>query len=636
VADYAPDAVRRVVNANTQTPLHGRHTQAQLLTQKMATISAKTEGKTGAVILLRDDLGVTMELNALRNAETGRLGAYMAQNQRARTVGDIILGLEEAYTKNGQASEWTKRYRKHYDWNKVTRDKATFDSRTKSWDTRINQMTADVAKLNGSTQLQAYWRDFDPNDVQSAKDRQAATAAFVHGTVKTKEEQALWDRWFNEDPRDPYATLWGAVTALDADFAAFMFGKSLPDAGKLDKASDIVKNLLDARDKYREALAKRAADDALALIGVAMASQLTRLQIVNPNLYKVAGARVLIAATARTTVTVTPGFMAVTQTQEALMLAEAAFGPPQPQVLRLLSEESVKNKRVFVVGSNGVDMYAFEGSSTTTQKTRVLELWLPDEIAKELPALPAPAARLALPPPMPKVNPFAALVQFSKKAPGVLAWVGLTLQSLNLANSGKDLVDSGVSDKSDAYFGIVSGIMGVTGVMAEITAGAMERMATRYAATTIARWALAGGVLAGLSAVAEGIQAAVKGAGKLTSGDTDAGVTYLFSSVFLLASGAAALAGSLAIASSAGILTGTLGFLAGIGASAATVPVWGWIAAGVIFLGIGLAPRLHLRPGQHQVHATARNGQAQRRHVRHEHRDGVERRRLGVAQHTVL
>jgi hypothetical protein len=355
--------------------------------------------------------------------------------------------------------------------------------------------------------------------------------------------------------------------------------------GKTDKFVDIAKNIREVAIRYRELLIKRSADEAMGLIGLAMASQISRLKIVNPALYKVAGARVLMGVSARTSVTVAPGFMSVTQTQEAFMMAEAAFGSPEPRLKRLLDIETKTSARTYVVASNGVDIYA--SNTSTVQKTRVVELWLPESLAKDLPALSAPNPKLLLPPP--KINPFQGMVKFSKSLPGAFAWAGLTLQALNLGNSVKDWRDSKVDDKSDAYFGMASGILGVSGVMAEIAAGTMEKMAARFAATTVAKIAFAGGMLAGFSAIAESFQAFYKAVDRNAAGDTDARNMYFGASAALLASGLTAMAGSLAIASSAGALTGTLGFLAGVGAASTAIPVAGWIAAAVILLGIGLA-----------------------------------------------
>lgn len=586
VADYADAATVSSLNRHLMIPLRSRVDHASSLASKMAAISAQTAGKTGAIILLGDVLGQAMDLNAARNSETARLAAYITNNHQKKFSGEVITAFEKAFTDNGQAEEWNKRYRPKYKAQQIKTDLATFEKTAKPWEERINGMSSDVATLNGSPSLKAYWRDFDPKSEASAKDRQHATAACLHGAVKTKEEQALWDQWFNEDPSDPYSMLWGAVTGMEASLGAYLVGKSLPDTGKLGSFPDITKNILEARNKYKDLLAKRAADDALAMIGIAMASQIGRLKLVNPALYKVAGMRVLMVAAARTTITATPVAIAMTHTQQAMMLAEAAFGPPEPSMKRLLDAESISGKRVYVVGSNGVDAYAWEGSQTTTQKVRIVELWLPDDLAKSMPALPSPTS--AKPPPLPKVNPFSALVKFTKSLPGGFAWVGLLFQSLGLSNSAKDLMDASVTDKTDAYFGSASGILGVTGVMAEITAGAMEKMAGRYAATTIGKVAFAGGALASLAALGESVQLAVKAADRIQARDGDAASWYAASSFSIALSGLAGLGGSLALASAAGSLTGALGFLAGAGSAAAVVPVWGWIAAGVLFLGAGL------------------------------------------------
>jgi hypothetical protein len=586
VADYASDATCDALNKGVVTPIRRRGQFAVALASKMAQISSKTQAKAGAIIALSDDLGIAIDINASRNAEVARMGAYMQVHQRERLVGDIILGLEKSFSENGQGSEWTRRYAKHYNGAKVLADKAAYESKIKQWNTTIADLSADVAVVLGAAKLDPTWRDFDPHDDQSACDRQDAAAACLHGTGKTKAEQAHWDGWLSQKSNDPYATLWGAVTALDPNFGEFLFGKSLPDVGKTDKFNDIVKNISEARNDFRERMAKRRNEEALAILGTATASQLARVQMLNPALYKVAGMRMVIVASVRTEVVVTPVSVQMTRGQQALMMAEATFGPPQAQLTRLLDVEASASKRVFVVGSNGVDAYAFESTTTVTSKVRAVEMWLPDELAQQM-RLPAPAVTAALA--RPKVNPFAGLLRFTKSWPGAFAWVGLTLQTMNLGNSLKDLNDDKVIEKSDATFGMVSGMLGVTGVMAEITAGAMKQMTTRFAVNAWAKVAFGGGLLASLSAVAESVQSFTKAVDRFSAGDGDAGAKYATAGFSLLASGLAGFGGVLAVGSSAGALTGVLGFLAPLGTAAAAVPVWGWIAAGVIFLGIGLA-----------------------------------------------
>jgi hypothetical protein len=586
VADYASDATCDALNKNIVTPIRHRAQQAAALATKMAQISARTQAKTGAIIALSDDLGIAMDVNAMRNAEVARMGAYMQSHQRERLVGDIILGFEQSFIANSQGAEWTKRYAKHYDGKKLRVDKSAYEAKVKQWNASINALSADVSVVLGEGKLKPSWHDFDPNDDQSARDRQEATAWCLHGSVKTASEQSLWDQWLGESPNDPYATLWGAVTALDPKLGEFLLGKQLPDVGKTDKLNDVAKNIREAVIDFRERLHKRQHEEALAILGTATASQIARVQLLNPALYKVAGLRMVVIASVRTEVTIAPAVVQMTQTRQAMMMAEATFGPPKAQITRLLDLEEGASKRVFVVGTNGVDAYAFESTTTVTRKVRAIEMWLPDEVAKQL-RLPAPAGQLALP--ASRVNPFAGLVQFTKSRSGAFAWVGLMLQAMNLGNSLKDLKDDKVGDKTDATFGMVSGSLGVTGVMAEITAGAMKQMTTRFAVNAWAKVAFGGGMLAGLSAVADSVQAGTKAVDRSRAGDTDASIMYGFSSVALLVSGAAGFGGALAIGSTAGALTGALGFLAPLGTAAAAVPVWGWIVAGVIFLGIGLA-----------------------------------------------
>ena len=589
VADYASASTVGVLNAHLATPLRPREPQAQALATKMAEISRNTAGKTGVIIVLNDPLGNAMDLNMLRNAETAKLGAYVAGQQHKRFVGETILAFEKAFVANGQAAQWNERYKTKYKATQITTDRNAYDAKVKPWEYRLNAMSRDVALLDGRLRGSGIWHDFDAADDASAKDRQVATAACLHGAVKTREEQNNWDAWFNEDPKDPNSTLWGAVTGMNAKLGEFLVGKSLPDTGKISSFIDLGKGIKEGVEKFRAELAKRASEDAMAMLGLAMASQVTRLKAVNPSLYQVAGLKVLIVASVRTTVTATPVVVSLTRTQEALMLAEAAFGPPDAGARRLVDIERTSGKKVYVVGSNGVDAYAWRETSVTTEKVRAVELWLPDEVARQtssgIPALTGPAARLALPPP--QVNPFAALVKFTKSGPGALAWVGMTLQALNLTNSAQDMAKSGLTGETG--FGMSSAILGTSGVMAEIVGGAMGKMSARFTAVAIARTAFAGGALAGLAGVAEGIQLWFKAYDRFSANDDDAGWSYVRAGGLVFLSGLAGIGGALAVASGTGALTGALSFLAGAGTAAATVPVWGWIAASVIFLGLGLA-----------------------------------------------
>ena len=589
VADYASAATVNQLNISLAAPLRSREKQAQALATKMAEISKNTAGKTGVIIVLNDPLGNATDLNMLRNAETAKLGAYVASQQHKRFVGETILAFEKAFVSNGQSAQWNERYKTKYKAAQITTDRNAYDSKVKPWEDKLNAMSRDVAVLNWRLKNSGVWHDFDAADDASAKDRQVATAACLHGAVKTLEEQNNWDAWFNEDPKDPNSTLWGAVTGMNAKLGEFLVGKSLPDTGKISAFIDLGKGVKEGVEKFRAELAKRASEDAMAMLGLAMASQVTRLKAVNPSLYQVTGLKVLIVASVRTTLTATPVVVNLTRTQEALMLAEAAFGPPDAGARRLVDIERTSGKKVYVVGSNGVDAYAWRETSMTTEKVRAVELWLPDEVARQtsagIPALPGPLARLALPPP--PVNPFAALVRFTKSGPGALAWVGMTLQALNLTNSAQDLAKNGTT--ADTSFGMTSAILGTSGVMAEIVGGAMGRMSARFTAVAIARAAFAGGALAGLAGVAEGIQLWFKAYDRFSANDDDAGWSYVRAGGLVFLSGLAGIGGALAVASGTGALMGALSFLAGAGTAAATVPVWGWIAASVIFLGLGLA-----------------------------------------------
>jgi hypothetical protein len=594
VVDYASNAACDFIDKRVVVPVRRRAAQGRALAARMAEISKNTAGKTGAIILLQDQLGVTMELNALRNAETAWLGAYVAENQRKIFVGNVIKGFEKAFTANGQGAVWNERFRAPcYNYTQIDADQDNYKKKVDPWEEKINVIANDVATLNGSATLKAWWRDFDPDDDQSAKDRQKATAACLVGAVKTKKEQALWERWFEEDPSDPHSMLWGAVTALDVKFGAFLVGKMLPPDTtdtQFDKLADMAKNFVDAKEYFDKWMKNRSSTDAIGMIGLAMTSQITRLKIVNPALYRVAGMRVLIIAAARTTVTMSPVSVTVTQTQVALMMAEAAFGPPQASMRRLLDIEAASpGKRVFVVGSNGI---VFEELSQTAQKTRVVELWLPEEIAAQVrqARLPAGAVLKALPRP---VNYFQGLMTYTKTLPGAFVWAGMLMQAINLTNNGTSFYET-KNNTADTYFDLASGALGVMGATLEIGSGTMgkmvdKKMAIRFVGPRVAQVALVGGTLAGFSAIAESIQLGIKAGQRYDADDADAGRWYAVSSVLIGLSGVFAIGGALAIASSQGALVGGFSFLASTGAAAlAFIPVWGWIALGAIVLVAGL------------------------------------------------
>lgn len=581
VVDYAPWFAIDRINAKLVTPVRNRSGRAFALADEMARVSSETRAKTGAVIMLKDHLGLVIEANAQRNAEAGMLADYINGNLRKRFVADCILKFRKAHIDNGELDTWNTRYLKHYDHEKMTTEKNVFDKVERERNELIDRQAHDVVLLvrshrkddpKCSPHLKAWWFDFDPTDDRSAHDLQDAVAKVLDGWGKIPEERQLLDTLLNEPTNDPTAMLWSAVTALNADLGEFMFGKSLPDVGKTDKLIEAAKNLHEVGSevvkgvkKYRAKLKARTNDAAMARIGLTMAGQLTRLAVSDPSSYKIVGMRILMAIAVRTDTTIVPAFVSTNVRGKAQMLAEAAFGPPNVEVKLLHTISGVRRERIFVAESNAAGVFAWQGRLTTSVETHIFEVWLPQGKVKDYLALPGTNVELLLPE---SHNPFDGLVEFTKSTPGVFAWVGLTLQALNLISSARDLrTDS--DNKSDAKFGVVAGTLGVLGLTAEIASKALQKQATSQLARFANRLEIVGGILGALSSFTDSVQAMVNAQKRLDAEDYDAAICYGGAALFLYASGIVGLA-------EAGLLV-------------AGIPGLGWIAAAIMLGAAALA-----------------------------------------------
>lgn len=584
VASFNAQAVKTINKSlPAESALPDRSAQSMSLPLMMTINSGAAGKKNGLILALHDPIGITTTLNAVRNAKVGELASYQLAHGRERMIGDVILGFEQAFKQNGQAGEWEKRYvKKHYDKAKLIKDKTDGEKEVARFNAVITKRSADVYAWNNSAALLAVWHDFDPANDASAQARQIAFAGCIHGMGKTKAEQTLWNKWLADHPNDPYSPLWGAFTAMNPNLGEFLLGKQLPDTGKWDKFVDFGKNLNDIRERLTEILKKRQVEEANAIIGTAVASQLTRLAASDPALYRTVGARVMIIAVARTTVTITPVSFSLSETQHIVMLQQAVWGPPKAGLKRLLDAETQTGRRVFIAGMDGTVGFGYQQTST---KMRAVEMWLPQQEAQAL-KLAAPKAPLLL---SESVNPVRGLLRYTKSLPGGFAWVGLVLQAVNLNNTVGDMTRPKADNTADAWAGMVSGVMGVTGATTEIVAGAMSKMATRFAEQTVGRVAFGGGVFAGLSGVAEGVQMWFKALDRKNAEDSDAKNDYYVSSAAFIVSGIAGFGGALAIGASADIFAGTaFAFLAPTASGCAAIPVVGWIALGVIAAGVGV------------------------------------------------
>jgi hypothetical protein len=215
-------------------------------------------------------------------------------------------------------------------------------------------------------------------------------------------------------------------------------------------------------------------------------------------------------------------------------------------------------------------------------KKTVLGLWLP---AAEQEKLPAGHLALAAPALTETANPFATLVKAAKTG---LPWVGFVLACASLTNVVSGMTQPGSAVTPDAYAGLMSGVLAVSGAISELTAMGMEKAALGFAKTMVAKVAFFGGLFAAFSMIAEGIQMLLKYSERKSVGNNEAAVMYQYSGIAFLLAGGAAIGGALYAGSAAGAFTGWLAGLAPIGTAAVAVPLWGWIIAGGILVVIGV------------------------------------------------
>ena len=579
VADFYPADRWTKTTANLRTPLNARQDQASAMQARMTDIAQKANGH-GIVLALFDPLGITADLNALRNFTTGQLVQYQKKHARERFVGDAILGFQKAFDKAGQTALWNSKHKPLYDWDKLDKDQKAYKKETDTQDARINVLSEDVAKWNAAWESDYRWHDFDSKDAQSARERQEALAACVHGMGKTESELDLWDRWFAASPADPHTPLWAALVGSAPKLGDYLLGQKLPDIGRVDKMNDTVRGLMTAHEEFKKWREKNPPTAAMGVVSVAASSQLARLAKVKPEVFKSAGTYLLVIVTATTNTVITGNTMIVTRTQDVMAKAyEAVFGPPKASALRVVQAEAKTGRTVYVASADGVAQVM---SEQTSVKKTVLGLWLP---AAEQEKLPAGHLALAAPALTETANPFATLVKAAKTG---LPWVGFVLACASLTNVVSGMTQPGSAVTPDAYAGLMSGVLAVSGAISELTAMGMEKAALGFAKTMVAKVAFFGGLFAAFSMIAEGIQMLLKYSERKSVGNNEAAVMYQYSGIAFLLAGGAAIGGALYAGSAAGAFTGWLAGLAPIGTAAVAVPLWGWIIAGGILVVIGV------------------------------------------------
>lgn len=585
------------------------------------------------VLALPDPVGVLREINHWRNLRAGELSGYQAKTKdlQERITGDLILNLRDSLIAQGQASIWSQRYAPKLDEKRLDANKASHVATVKKYEQAILKAAQDWCTWASSTAFKRVWKLYDGADsidgVACGLAMEAHMAACVFGSGGTPTEHAWWKQWLNAKPDTDESALWLALGAGDKSVMTYAFGDGakLYDVGKTDKGVDIVKNTLDARQKFIEWLKsrkaqgqQRAVQEASGTLATAVAAQAFLVAKSEPALALVLHRRVRIFVACRMTEVVGPWVQRVTLGQLTVQMHEAIWGPPRTQLASQIAEARRLKLAQSISG-------AWMGGRFTSTYLVPVDVWVPERLvildrqgaAPSPVGLPAPgAAAGAVPEAHNLWKGMHEYLKSLKSVPGGLLGLGAALQISNLGNTLIQMRQqfAGNADNRDeaiteSIFGVISGSLGLMAVTAEVVAGSMAaRVASgaevakavtaagKAIATRAAFVALGGGVLGVLSASVDAVQAFRKFLSLRAEKDSDASSSYLavsaLSVVAAVAGGAIALiATGAALQGATGVVAGAVvgmgGFLSG-GSFLGGIPVIGWIllAVGAIVAGL--------------------------------------------------
>ena len=563
-------------------------------------------------LALPDDIGIVADIGKWRNFKAGELAKFEVdqKNLREKVVADIAYGLKQQLTDAGRAKDWD-RYAKHLDMGKVDSVRNTYTQKIKEFETAILKVSDDWCKWMDGERFWEALKVFDGDVCSVGVDMERCVNSATEGSGATPKEQKIWDKLLTASLDSNRSALWLAFAAGDKKVLDF-----LKDKG--DKANDIFKNARDGADNLakwleqrRKAALVRTATHDTGLLGSTIASQASRLFEQSPQQAQVLGLRIRIVAAARMDVNIAPYRLSVQARELVAMSYETIWGPPTAK----LSQSMQETRKLRIV--QNVDGLVLGGRASVAQVLHI-DMWLPQNVVADLnrqAALPVAGATgrpvnapLALP--APAANPFKAFLAWSKKTEAKLVGLGTALMLWNLSNTlGSLRTAQLVGDAAavqEALFGIASGISGLGGVTLEVLAKTVEaRVVPAIAATTstklltVVGWTtLSGGLLAMGAAWAEGVQSLFRGHKLEQSGDKDAAKSAFFAGAAFMFSGAAGAAVAIlnagaaftvaGITASSGGVAGAIVGMTGGGAVLLGIPVWGWIALGVLTLVAGV------------------------------------------------
>lgn len=607
VAEYGNPALAAQKYAYTCAAACDRKAEAEAQAQRMHQMSPGN----AFALALPDDIGIVADIGKWRNFKAGELAKFEVdqKNLREKVVADIAYGLKQQMTDAGRAKDWG-RYAKHLDMGKVDSVRSSYTNKIKQFEAAILKVSDDWCKWMDGERFWEALKVFDGDVCSVGVDMERCVNSATEGSGATPKEQQIWDKILTAKLESNRSALWLAFAAGDKKVLDF-----LKDKG--DKANDIFKNARDGADNLakwleqrRKAALVRTATHDTGLLGSTIATQASRLFQTAPQQAQVLGLRIRIVVAARMDAHIAPYRLNVQARGLVAMSYETIWGPPTAKLSRTMLE--ARRLRV-VQNMDGVIL----GAKANVAQMLYIDMWLPQSVVNDLDRqlnLPTGAAGghasnvPALPKPAP--NPFKAFLAWSKKTDAKLVGLGAALQLWNLSNTLGTLRTAQLSGDAaavqEAWFGITSGISGLGGVTLEVLAKTVEaRVVPAIAATTstklltVVGWTtLAGGLLAMGAAWAEGGATLLKAQRLYRAGDDDASSAYRISGISFFASGAAGAAVAVAnagaafaaagITASSGGVAGAIVGMTGGGAVLLGIPVWGWIALGVLTLVAGV------------------------------------------------
>jgi hypothetical protein len=624
VADYAGSATRDAINRQALEPLQARDSQAARLAEAMARISAKTASKTGAIIVLPDDLGVAKALNAARNA---------AQVERAQVIKDYVrhdfvrraaAGFKQQCEKQGDTKRWNEVYGKAFSQAMLDDKLKERDRRLKPIDQRLANMGQDWSKwLRRPSIGILFAHDFDNTNLCEGMHAAVAGADCIHGAGTQPTERSLIQAWVQGDIKDEGNILWTALAGNSKSLLA-----RLSDAKDLMPAGlDSVKNLWGSADEFAKSL---NAPEAALLLSLRSGSQdpvaaalAKLLHVVATNIdHSVsalgkAGSRAVLINALWSGLRAAPMRHSVTPLQATIDAKKAGWGSTTGAQVQTVRKATTVGWRFNLLEATDVLAVRY-GVAVVQTRFVVLQMWRKTGWINvsgsgtsvggaSRPAATQPSPNL--PAPTPNVTAVSGDTVWRRLggvlreggANAVMASGVLVFQVMSFNQVSKDLEGSGSETKalelSAAYFAAMAGMLGAA---SEITAASIQvaakikgvdlvKVAPRMAGFVRGAAAM-GGMLGGVSGLAMSLASFSKAISLKEAGDQDAANwTYALSAVSFagaVTGSVGALTASGAAAASAGTASLVGGTLLGIGPAG-----WAILTVGAVVIGVYLAYR---------------------------------------------